>query len=362
MINFDDLLRKVVEKEASDLFLRVNASPRARIRSKVQILEDNVLSKDQMTAIINFLLATQERKNTFTKNWDIDFIYPLENVGRFRVNIFMQRGTPAAVIRHVARRAKTFEELALPSEVLKKFCEEPQGLVLLCGPAGNGKSTAIASMIEHINANYEKHIMTIEDPIEFLFTDKKSIINQRDLGLDVKSYPIALRYITQQSPDVIFIGTIRDPETMRAAISAAELGALVISTFHTVNVVQTIFRIINFFPPHLHNELRMQLSLILKGIMSLRLLSRKGESGRIPAYEVMVLTPTIARLIREGDNIKEIQHFINEGGLFGMQTFQRSMMHLVNQGLVEAEEARRLADSRDEFDLEIKGIKRIGEK
>jgi twitching motility protein PilT len=211
-------------------------------------------------------------------------------------------------------------------------------------------------MIEFINQNVARHIITIEDPIEFLFTDKQSIISQRELGIDVQSYPFALKHVTQQSPDIIYIGNIRDIETMRAAIHATELGTFVMTTFHTINAVQTIVRIVNFFPPHLHDEVRMQLSMILKGTISLRLIPRKDGQGRVPAYETMVVTPTIARLIREG-RIQEIQNFIDQGELFGMQSFKQSLIKLVREGIVDKNEARRFSDSKDEFDLAIKGIR-----
>ena len=238
-----------------------------------------------------------------------------------------------------------------------KFTEEPSGLLILSGPAGSGKSTAIAALLETINQRHEKHIVTIEDPIEFLFDDKKSTINQRELGSDVYSYVAALRHVTQQSADIIYIGTIRDEETMRAAITATELGSFVVTTFHTVNAVQAITRIMNFFPPHLHEEIRMQLSVILKGVISLRLLPRIDKPGRIPAYETMVVTPTVGRLIREG-KIKEIQNFIDEGELFGMQSFKKSLVNLVKAGTVNEEVARIYAESKDEFNLELKGVKR----
>jgi twitching motility protein PilT len=211
-------------------------------------------------------------------------------------------------------------------------------------------------MIEYINQNSARHIITIEDPIEFLFTDKQSIISQRELGIDVQSYPFALKHVTQQSPDIIYIGNIRDIETMRAAIQATELGTFVMTTFHTINAVQTIVRIVNFFPPHLHDEVRMQLSMILKGTISLRLIPRKDGQGRVPAYETMVVTPTIARLIREG-RVQEIQNFIDQGELFGMQSFRQSLIKLVREGVVDKNEARRFSDSKDEFDLAIKGIR-----
>lgn len=353
-----EFFQKMVEQEASDLFLRTNAAPRVRIDGQVQIISQSPLTKEEMLSIANYLMATDERKRSYAETKDIEFIHQESEVGRFRINLFTQRGTPAIVARHVHSYIKSFEELNLPVEFLKKFCEEPKGLFLFCGPAGNGKSTAIASMIEHINTNSAKHIVTIEDPIEFLFRDKKSIINQRELGIDVYSYPAALKHVTQQSPDIIFIGNTRDLDTMRAAVTATELGAFVITTFHTVNTIQTIIRMVNFFPPHLHDEIRMELSMILKGIISLRLLARKDGNGRIPAWETMVVTPTIARLIRE-NNMKEIQSFIDEGELFGMQSFKKSLVKLVKDGLVEEEVARVFADSRDEFNLELKGVKRF---
>ncbi len=355
-MNTRQVFQLMVEREASDLYLRTKAFPRARINGKVETIGKEPLGKDEMTAITNLLLGSEKRRKKFLDNLDIDFIHEEEGVGRFRINIFTQRGSPAIVARHVHTEVKSFEELNLPIDVLKMFCEEPKGLFITSGPAGSGKSTTIATMIDYINTMSAKHVITLEDPIEFLFTDKKSIINQRELGLDVHSYPMALKYVTQQSPDIIFIGNIRDEATMRAAITATELGTFVLTTFHTVNAVQTIVRIVNFFPPHLHNEIRMQLSMILKGTISLRLLPRKDGKGRIPAYETMVVTPTISRLIREG-HIREIQNYIDEGELFGMKCFKKSLVDLVTSGLVDENDARQYADSKDEFNLELKGLK-----
>ncbi|HLF19069.1 MAG TPA: PilT/PilU family type 4a pilus ATPase [Candidatus Omnitrophota bacterium] len=351
-----DLFNLMVEKEASDLYLRTNAMPRARINGQVEVIHNDAMPKAEMLALTNLLLASEQRKQVFKEKQDIDFIHEEEGVGRFRVNVFTQRGSPAVVARHIHTSVRSFEELNLPAQLFKKFAEESKGLFLVCGPAGNGKSTAIASLIDHINSISAKHIITIEDPIEFLFKDKKSIINQRELGIDVRTYSHALRFVTQQSPDIIYIGNIRDEETMRAAITATELGTFVITTFHTINAVQTIVRMVNFFPPHLHDEIRIQLSLILKGTISLRLLARKDGQGRIPAFETMVVTPTIARLIREG-KIQEIQNFIDEGTLFGMQSFKKSLVNLVKAGLVDSEEARKLSDSKDEFDQAMMGIR-----
>jgi pilus retraction protein PilT len=348
----------MVEKEASDLFLSANTPPRFRINGQVHMVDAEPIDREEIFEIADSLLVSEKRREIFAQSQDIDFIHIEPNIGRFRLSVFRQRGTPAIVARHVSSHIKTFEALNLPADLCRQFCQENRGLILLCGPAGNGKSTTIASMLEHINQNFEKHIVTIEDPIEFLFESKKSIIHQRELGLDVPSYPQALRHVTQQSPDIIYIGVIRDTDTMQAVMNATELGALVVSTFHTTNAIQTIERIVNFFPPYLHDEVRRQVSLILKGVIAMRLVPLKDKSGRMPACETMVVTPTISRLIREG-NIKEIQRFIDEGDLFGMKSFRQALVKLVKDGHVLPEDAREFADSKDEFDLELKGIKRI---
>ncbi len=351
------LFKTMVEKDASDLYLRTNALPRARIHGEIEIINSTSITKDEMRAMADHLLGTKERIQKYKENFDLDFIYEEPGVGRFRINIFTQRGTPTVVARHVFTHVKKFEELNLPADICKLFCAESKGLFLCCGPAGSGKSTTIASMIEYINEIRAQHIITIEDPIEFLFRDKKSIINQRELDIDVMSYPLALKHVTQQSPDIIYVGNVRDEETMRAAITATELGTFVLTTFHTINAVQTIVRMVNFFPPHLHDEIRMQISLILKGTISLRLLPRKDGQGRIPAFETMVVTPTIARLIQEG-SIPEIQNYIDDGQLVGMQSFKQTLSKLVKDDIVEEDVALQFADSRDDLLLELKGVKR----
>ncbi|MEW5894994.1 MAG: PilT/PilU family type 4a pilus ATPase [Candidatus Omnitrophota bacterium] len=357
-MNIRKLFEAMIAQDASDLFLSINSKPRARIHGVVTEIGDEVVNVKEMERIADFLLEEGYRKAKFDENKGVDFIHIEPGIGRFRVNMFVQRGTPALVARYVKSEVPSFETLNLPGTLLRKFCDESSGMILLCGPAGSGKSTTIATMMEHINATYNKHIVTIEDPIEYLFHHKKSMINQREIDVDVMSYPEALKHVTQQSPDIIYIGNIRDVDTMRAAITATELGTFVVSTFHTINAVQTITRIINFFPPYLHEEVLMQLSTILKGVISLRLLPLKDGSGRIPACETMVVTPAIAKMIREG-KINEIQRFIDEGDLFGMQSFRKALVKLVKEGLVFEDEARRRADSRDEFDLEMKGIRQI---
>ncbi|MBU1997970.1 MAG: PilT/PilU family type 4a pilus ATPase [Candidatus Omnitrophota bacterium] len=356
-MNINDALRLLLEKGASDLFYRVGANLYLRIYGKVTEIPDTRISVQDMEQTFSAIVSEQQ-KNFFQEHMDVDFAYySHEFCNRFRVNIFMQRNTPSIVIRCIPNSIDTMESYNLPAAILKKLSLEQRGMVLLTGTMGSGKSTTIASMIEYINANCNKHILTIEEPIEFTFQDKSSIINQRELNQDVFSYPAALRAFTLQSPDVIYVGNIRDYETMSAAVTSAETGVLVLSTIHTVNAAQTIERIINFFPTHYHSLIRTQLSLLLKGVISLRLVPLKDGSGRIPAYEVMLLTPTISRLIREG-KLWEINAYIEDGEIFGMQSFNQSLVKLVKEGKVSEEEAVNFSDSKDEFLLSLRGIKK----
>jgi len=351
------LLKEMVEMDASDLFCRAGGVPRLRKDGKIIPVGDKILSLDDVIKATEEITTVQQRE-AFKKNLDLDFALYLDELDRrFRVSVFVQRTSPSMVIRNVRNFIQTFEELNLPHETLRKLSLETRGMVLLTGSAGSGKSTTIASMIEYINSKCNKHILTVEEPIEFTFKDKNSIINQRELGIDVSSYSVALRAFTLQSPDVIYIANIRDAETMTAALTAAETGVLVLSTLHTINASQTVERIINFFPPHQHPQVKIQLSYLLKGVISLRLVPLKGDTGRVPAYEVMLLTPTIGRLIREG-KVWEIPQFIEEGAVFGMQSFNQTLIKLVKEGKITEEEAIGFSDNRDEFDLALKGIKR----
>lgn len=350
-------LKAMIDRNASDLFYRAGGIPRLKIAGKVVAAEDTVLSvEDVMHAVDE--LSTQKQRDIFKKNNDVDFAVYLDEFGqRFRVSVFVQRNWPSIVIRNIHNAIQSFEELNLPADILKKLCLETRGLVLLTGSMGSGKSTTLASMVEYINSNCNKHILTVEEPVEFTFQDKNCVINQRELGIDVSSYAAALRAFTLQSPDVIFISNIRDQETMAAAITAAETGVLVLSTLHTINAAQSVERIVSFFPQHQHQEVRNQLATLLKGIISLRLLPLKDGSGRIPAYEVMLLTPTISRLIREG-RTWEISKYIEDGAVFGMQSFTQSLIKLVKDGLISEETAAEFSDNKDEFALTIKGIRK----
>ena len=351
------ILKQMVEKDASDLFFRTGGIPRFRIDGKVVRASDKVLSLDDVMEAVDGI-TTPKQKELFKKNLDLDFSFYMDDIGtRFRVSIFTQRNWPSIVIRNIRNVIPSFEELNLPAGILKKLCQENRGLVLLTGSMGSGKSTTLASMIEYINMNQNKHILTVEEPIEFTFKDKNSIINQRELGLDVSSYAVALRAFTLQSPDVIFIGNIRDYDTMFAALTAAETGVLVLSTLHTINSPQSVERIVNFFPPHQHNEVRIQLSSLLKGVISLRLLPLKDTPGRIPAYESMLLSPTIARLIREG-NIWEMPKYIEEGQVFGMRSFNQSLTLLIKEGKVSEETAMDFSDNKEELILSLRGIRK----
>ncbi len=351
-----DYLKLMVERGASDMFYRAGGNVRMRINGKVVSAGETILNLGDVNAAIDDILP-EKLKDEFRKNLDMDFaLYDSILQRRFRISIFRQRNWPAVVVRSISPVTQSLDSLNLPSAPIKQLALEPRGLVLLTGTMGSGKSTTLTSMIEYINANCHKHILTVEEPIEFVFGDKNSIVNQRELGRDVESYPVALRSFTLQSPDVIYIGNIRDHETMSAAITAAETGVLVLSTLHTVNAAQSVERIINFFPPHQHEEISIELSSLLKGIISLRLLPRQDEDGRVPAYEVMLLTPTIGRLIRER-KIGEIPHFIEEGDIFGMCSFNQSLARLVQEGKVSREVALSYADNKDELSLMLKGIK-----
>jgi len=352
-----ELMKELVDREASDLFYRAGGSSRLRIDGKIVSIDDKILSAEDVMSAAEQLANIKQYK-IFRDKLDIDFaVYLPEFNRRFRVSIFMQRNWPSIVIRNVRNKIASFEELNLPGEILRKLSLETRGLVLLTGSMGSGKSTTIASMMEYINNNAKKHILTAEEPIEFTFEDKQSIINQRELGIDVADYGVALRAFTLQSPDVMFIGNIRDYTTVSSVMSAAETGVLVLSTLHTINASQTVERLINLFPPHQHQEVRNQLSTLLKGVISLRLVPGKDGVGRFPAYEVMLLTPTISRLIREG-KIWEIPQFIDDGSVFGMQSFNQSLMKLVHDGKVSLEDAALAADSREEFMLAFRGIKK----
>lgn len=356
-MDIKELFKAMIEEGASDLFLKVGSPVNLRVDGLLRPLGSTALIKGDMEKIVGAVLS-EEQKIRYEEEREVDFAVDFENLGRFRGSVFHQDSLPAAVFRHIKNTIHSFDELNLPSKVLSRLSFEKRGLVLVAGATGSGKSTTIASVVEHINQNLPYHIVTIEDPIEFIFVDKKSLIEQRELGNDTPSYLDALKHIMYQSPDVIFIGNIRDCETMSAALNAAETGQLVLSTIHSINATQTVERILNFYPPHQHQEIRIQLSLLLKGVISQRLVPKANAKGRIPACEVMLLTPTIAGLIREGKT-NEITNYIEDGNIFGMETFDQCLARICKENKIIEQEAKKFCDSVEVLELALKGIKRI---
>jgi twitching motility protein PilT len=350
----------MVKEDASDLFLKVGVPPAMRVIGRVVSMGGQPLSEENMLEIFNEVCDDFAKKK-FAEKGEVDVSYEIYGVGRFRANIFRQRGYIGMVFRHIKAKVPTMEELSLPSEPLRRLALQPRGLVLVTGTAGSGKSTTIASMIEYINETEEKHIITIEDPIEFTFTDKKSVIDQREIGQDTDSFVAALKHAVRQSPDVIFIGEMRDIETMEAAIHAAETGHLVVSTLHSLNAMQTVDRIINFFPPNAHPFLQMQLSQLLEGVVSQRLLPTKDGTARMPAVELMSSTPTVQELLLHGKT-RELYKALKEGSYYGCMTFNQSLKSLLERDLITLEDALSAADSPDELKLELRGISKDAQR
>jgi twitching motility protein PilT len=343
----------MVVERASDLFIKVGSPPSLRIDGKVHFLDSEDISPQDTIEIYEAI--EDSKREGFKNQLEIDCAYELPGIGRFRVNIFRQRGYIGMVFRFIESKIPNFKELNLPTEPMAKLASLQRGLVLVTGVTGSGKSTTLAAIINHINHNFNRHIITIEDPIEFVYKDKKSIINQREIGIDTDDFHIALKHVVRQSPDVILIGEMRDKETMEAAISAAETGHLVFSTLHTVNAQQTVERIINFFPPHQHTLIRLQLSLILEGVISQRLIKRKGTQGRVPAIELMIKSPVIKEILMEG-RTTELYKTIREGEYFGSQTFNQALKTLYKGDMISLEEAMSAADNPEELKLELKGV------
>ncbi len=334
-MNLLEILRKMIELRASDLFLKSGAPLSCRIDGAVRPMpagngeESAVVEKEFLESVVQKVLRPALRE-ALDAHGEADAAYEVEGVGRFRLNAFRAQGRIEFVFRHIPRQIPDMVEINLPEKQLKQLAEQPRGLVLVTGTAGSGKSTCLATMVEWINQIQNKHIITIEDPIEFVFEDKRSILSQRELGIDTESFANALKYSMRQSPDVIMIGEMRDRETMEAALNAAETGHLVLSTLHTVNATQTIERIIGYFPPYLHDLIRLQLSLVLQGVVSLRLLRRCDTEGRIPAAEILLSTPTIQELLQEGKT-RHLSKALREGAyVSSMEQYQEMYDRSIN--------------------------------
>ncbi len=344
----------MVKEDASDLFLKVGVPPAMRIVGRVASLGGAPVTEENMMEIFNEVTDDFAKKR-FAEKGEVDVSYEIYGVGRFRANLFRQRGYIGMVFRHIHSKIPTLEELNLPAEQLKRLALAPRGLILVTGTAGSGKSTTIASMVNFINNTEEKHIISVEDPIEFTFTDNKCVIDQREVGQDTDGFLTALKHAVRQSPDVIFIGEMRDLETMEAAVNAAETGHLVFSTLHSLNAMQTVDRVMNMFPVHQHEFLRLQLSQLLEGVVSQRLLPTKDGAARMPAAELMCATPTTRELILHGKT-RELYRALKEGSYYGCMTFNQSLKSLLERDLITLEDALHAADNPDELKLELRGI------
>jgi twitching motility protein PilT len=355
-MDISELLREANSLGASDLHIKVGSQPIVRINGDLSPLASaGRLSQEEIMKIAAAVMSPGQRES-FKKRNDLDLAYSVPGLGRFRCNIFVQRGTIGLVFRVIPMRIPTVEELNLP-DIIKKIAMEPRGLILVTGTTGSGKSTTLAAMIDTINASRTDHIMTIEDPIEYLHRDKRSIVNQREVGSDTESFSKALRAALRQDPDVILVGEMRDFETIQTALTAAETGHLVLSTLHTIDAAETINRIISVFPPYQHKQVRLQLAAVLKSIISMRLIPRADGKGRVPAVEILIATALIKDCIVDPDKTKMIHDAIAQGIVhYGMQTFDQSLFNLFKTGLITYEEALRRATNPDDFALKVKGI------
>src|SRR5215213_6619254 len=355
-MHVNDLLKIAVDAGASDLHLKVGSYPMMRVRGGLSpASEDKRLDHEDMVAMAAAVLPTGHREK-FKDNHEVDLAYSVAGLGRFRCNTFQQRGTIGMIFRVIPMKVATIDELALPG-VLKKIAGEERGLVLVTGTTGSGKSTTLAAMIDEINATRTAHIMTVEDPIEYLHRDNRSIINQREIGVDTMSFAQALRSALRQDPDVILVGEMRDFETIETALLAAETGHLVLSTLHTFDATETINRIIAVFPPHQQKQIRIQLSQVLKSVISLRLVPRADGIGRVPGAEVLISTAYIRECIENKEKTKFIREQIALGtSQYGMQTFDQSLYQLFKSGLITLDEALKRATNPDEFRLKIQGV------
>ncbi len=356
-MHINELLTVVCEQGASDLHLKVGNHPIARIRGKLTPLTQfKRLVQEDTIAMAYAIMASDKQKAKFKENLDLDLAYSVPSLGRFRCNVFNQRGTVGLVLRVIPRKIYTIDDLMLP-KVLKTICQEQRGLVLVTGTTGSGKSTTLAAMIDLINATRTEHILTIEDPIEYLHRDNLSIVNQREVEADCRTFATALRAALRQDPDVILVGEMRDLETIETALHAAETGHLVFSTLHTLDATETINRVISVFPPHHQKQIRLQLGAVLKGVISQRLVPRSDGQGRVPAVEVMVATETVRGCIEDKDKTKLLKDVIAAGtSQYGMQTFDQSLYFLLRQGLITEEEALLRATNVGEFKLKLEGI------
>lgn len=345
-MDLKDLARLAAEKKASDLFIKEGSCPSLRVDGRIQNADFPSLTADE-TRELAYSIMTPEQIGRFERRHELDLAFTIEGISRFRVNIYQQRGSVGMVLRLIPLDIYNLEQLGIP-EVVSDICKQRQGLILVTGPTGSGKSTTLAAMIDLINETRCCNIVTVEDPIEFVHKDKKGIVNQREIGIDTDSFTDALKYVVRQSPDVILIGEMRDVETMNVALAASETGHLVLSTIHTTSAAETIDRIINMFPPHDKPQICLRMSISLKGIVSQKLLPKADGVGRIAAVEIMIANPTTSKLVEEGRSA-QIYQAISEGGFWGMQTMNQCLCNYYKEGLITEEEAHANAGNLTEL-------------
>jgi len=355
-LDLNEILKIALKGGASDIHLKPGLPPMFRVDGALVPLKNGERLVPEDLQKIAFSIMTPNQKSRFDETREVDLAYGIAGLGRFRVNVFQQRGSVGIVFRVIPFGVKTIESLHLP-KVIENIAMEHRGLVLVTGTTGSGKSTTLAAMIDYINSNRTCHIMTIEDPIEFLIRDRRSIVNQREIGVDTQSFANALRAALRQDPDVILVGEMRDFETIETALTAAETGHLVMSTLHTLDATETINRIISVFPPYQQKQVRLQLSAILKSVISQRLVPRADGKGRVPALEVLMSTARVRECIADKDRTKEISDAIAKGfTTYGMQTFDQSLMQHVKSDLVTYDEALKHVSNPDDFALRFRGI------
>ena len=359
MFDVKTALRELVAKDGSDLHLKVGSSPLYRVHGELTLdAGSSPLERSDTEQALRDLLPDENKLEEFDQDHEVDFSYEIEGVARFRINAFLQRGSISLVCRAIPHRISSIEELSLP-EVVRELAEVERGIILLTGTTGSGKSTTLAAMIDHMNNTMSKHIVTIEDPIEFVHSDKRSAINQREVGMDTASFKRALRRVLRQDPDVILVGEMRDEETVQTALSAAETGHLVLSTIHTVDATESINRMLDFFPPHQHQQARSMIAGTVKGVISQRLVPG-ADGGRVAVCEILRMTGRVRDMILDPDQTGKLVEVITSGAYYGMQTFDQALFGHVKAGRVTFEDAMRVASSPHDFKLLMQADGREG--
>ena len=351
MFDIDAALRHLIQAEGSDLHLKVPAPPTVRVHGLLTAMDgEEALKPPDTERVLRYMLTDPSKLDEFDREGEVDFAYSIEGLARFRVNAFRQRGSISLVCRAIPYSIRTIEQLNLPP-VIRTLAEEERGIVLLTGTTGSGKSTTLAAMIDHMNQTMSKHVVTIEDPIEYLHRDRQSVINQREVGLDTTSFKRALRRVLRQDPDVILIGEMRDEETVQTALSAAETGHLVLSTVHTVDATESINRMLDFFPPHQHQQARAMIAGTLKGVVSQRLIPSADGGGRVAVCEILVMTGRVRDMIMDPAQTGRLHEVIQEGEYYGMQTFDQALLGHLQAGRITMEEALKASTHPHDFKL-----------